>query len=208
MIGWSRLLDGRFDDPLVGRDLLFGCAAGVCVAGLTLAQKVAGLGGLSRPSVLLGLSPLQSLSGPAAFISGELGRSLPTAAASSLGILLVYALILAAVRRRWVAAAIMVTFFSMIDLINPLGFSPLQLAIGVVGTIVMFSVLVRFGVLAAAVATWTQQVLVVYLVTLDLSIWYAPDVMMGLALFLTVACYGFYRSVDWKGGVTEAWLES
>ncbi len=209
MIGWSRLLNGRFDDPLVGRDLLFGCVAGVCVAGLGLAEKVAGLGGLSRPSAsLVGFSPLQSLSGPAAFISGELGRSLPLAAASSLGILLLYALILAAVRRRWAAMAIMVTFFSLIDLTNPLGFSPLQLAIGVVGTLVMFSVLVRFGVLAAAVATWTQQVFVVYLVTLDLSIWYAPNVMMGLALFLAVACYGFYRSVEWKGGVTEAWLES
>ncbi len=46
------------------------------------------------------------------------------------------------------------------------------------------------------------------MVTLDLSIWYAPNVMMGLALFLTIGGYGFYRSVEWKGGVTEAWLES
>ncbi len=36
LIGWTRFIDGRLADPLVGRDILFGHAAGVLVRLLNL----------------------------------------------------------------------------------------------------------------------------------------------------------------------------
>ena len=62
LIGWTRLLSGQVRDPLVGRDILVGAAAGTIAALLTASREfipaMAGLKlvspGLPQASILLG----------------------------------------------------------------------------------------------------------------------------------------------------------
>ena len=207
LIGWSRLVDGRLDDPLVGRDLLFGCAAGALLAMLPRLGSIADAGGFSRPFRSTSALSLDFLSGPGAFISGELG-ALPVMAGASLGMLLLYAVALAVLRRRWAAVAALGTLLSVIVAVAPARISIWTLMFLVATAFASFAVLARFGVLTFAVAGWTDEAFRSYFVTLDFSVWYAPNVLMGMGLFLAIACYGFYRSVDWKGDVTEAILDT
>ena len=207
LIGWSRLIDGRLDDPLVGRDLLFGCTAGALVAILALLGSVADVGGFSRPLPPPSELSLQFLSGPGAFISGELG-AFPVLAGASLGMLLLYAVALAVLRRRWAAVAALGTLLSGIFAVAPATTSLWAFILLSATAFVNLAVLARFGVLTFAVAGWTGEAFRSYFVTLDFSVWYAPNVLMGMGLFLAVACYGFYRSVDWQGDVTEAILDT
>jgi hypothetical protein len=51
LIGWTRLLSGRFRDPVVGRDVLVGVAAGMIAASLIASRElVPRLLGLTPPS--------------------------------------------------------------------------------------------------------------------------------------------------------------
>src|SRR5262249_46607027 len=58
IIAWNRLLDGRFCDPMVGRDLLIGMAFGAAVLLLSRAERLAAAwAGVPPPPPLMGAGP-------------------------------------------------------------------------------------------------------------------------------------------------------
>jgi hypothetical protein len=50
----------------------------------------------------------------------------------------------------------------------------------------------------------SASLLTLSLPTLDFGSWYSASMVAGLAIFLGVAAYAFYRCVAWKGGLVEA----
>ena len=206
LIGWTRFLDGRVADPLVGRDILLGCAAGVAgrlfeLVPLAVGDRVTTAGnyiGLPLGSVtqlvgaLIGLATIYLLLG--------------------LGISFLYGLsFLATGRRVWVAYAAWLVFLASPGFVGGLtinGARPsatwLTAILWTVGWALWLFVLFRLGILVFLAMTITGTLLNIALPTLDFSAWYAATMIAGLTLFFCLAAYAFYRCVAWKGGLADA----
>lgn len=104
IISWTRLLSGRLRDPLVGRDVLFGLAAGVALALVTcLADRLPGWIG-APPSEPGGSREISSFLG-FRWMAGSILHSFADAALLGLALLMLLLLLTIALRRRWAAVA-------------------------------------------------------------------------------------------------------
>jgi hypothetical protein len=175
LIGWSRLLEGRWRDPLVGGHLLAGVAAGLGVCVVLTIGHVNLIAALSLP--VDGIRSVAWLAGEVTF-----GMSL------SLMFTLLWLLFRIPARRNWLASALMVGTVAAAFL--PF-FGLAALAIGIV-VAALALIIMRLGVLPAVAyyfalgcaggnAPWTTSV----------SVWYARTAMLAIAAILAVAIYGF-----------------
>jgi O-antigen/teichoic acid export membrane protein len=99
-------------------------------------------------------------------------------------------------RRQWLAASVLVAFFSVLDAV---GETRQAAIIDVLSTGLFFSMcavaVLRWGLTTLAVGMMTADLLLNVPVSRDLSGWYAaPMVLVPLSLAL-VAAWAFYRSI-------------
>jgi serine/threonine protein kinase len=189
IISWTRLHTGGFRDPLVGRDFLFGVLLGM------FWLLVFTLYGFFR--IRLGDSP--NLTNPE-FLEGTreaVALALDTVVSSIRTTLVFFFLIVllrVLVRNRWVAAAIFALLFTLTKVLgsdHPLMDTPFWLLIYCVAA---FAV-VRFGLVALAIAVLTVNFLLNVPVTLDFSNWYAVRTVCVLLSVAAIAAWGFYTSL-------------
>ncbi len=206
LIGWTRFMDGRLADPLVGRDLLLGCAAGALSQLLWVLPMVLG----ERGDAVVNYTGI-----PPATLQQALAQVAANAITSTilaLGLLFLYGLSFVALRRKaWLTYAAWLIFFGSIGLVPGItvnGMSPSATTMTSVFWIVSWSlwlfVLFRLGILVYVVMGVTSVLLQITLPTLDMSSWYSSNIVAGLAIFFGLSAYAFYRSVPWKGGLAEA----
>jgi len=185
LISWSRLVAGRFRDPLIGRDLLIGAALGVVTRMLWVAHVL-------LPPVL-GLSE-EPLAVSAAHNAGSPAIALAellTQAGGSVGIpmltLLVLVLLRLLFRNSWVAVGI---FFAMATVVPTLGSEHLALDLAVRAIVVglMLFVALRVGLLALVGMTLFSR-LARGIMTLDPGSWVGTTSMIQFAVLLIVAAY-------------------
>jgi hypothetical protein len=153
LISWSRLLAGAFRDPLVAQDALFGAAFGIALALLFFLRS----------------------------FTAELLARIPISIALAIPLCFLLIGLRAWLRRKWLAVP---AFILVLGLPRVLSSDlPLLDAAGqVAGLSIVLIVLLRFGLLALAVANFTQNVLVSLPLTLDFSAWH-----IGLSLFILLA---------------------
>ena len=188
IISWTRLLGGRLADPLVGRDLLFGIAAGALVTLVVGLQQIvpAWLGALPpRPE----LGELSFLAGPRMWITGLCGLTLN---AVTQGVLVVFLLLgLRVLLRQPLRAAL--TMFSIVWLVlslqawGGLGYFGIPFAAACAGILVV--VLVRHGLLATVVMFFTMNLLGAFQPLLEGSAWYARPGQFALLLLAVLVFY-------------------
>ncbi|HEX2666495.1 MAG TPA: hypothetical protein VHM93_26945, partial [Candidatus Acidoferrum sp.] len=196
IISWTRFHTGGFRDPLVGRDLLFGVLLGMF---WLLVFTLYG-------SFMIRLGDPPNLTNPE-FLQGTreaVALALVTVVSSIRTTLVFFFLIVLLrvfVRNRWVAAAIFVLLFTLTKVLgsdHPLIDTPVWL---VIYGVAAFAV-VRFGLVALAMAVLTVDVLLNVPVTLDFSNWYALRTVCVLLSVAAVAAWGFYTSLGgqrlWK----------
>jgi hypothetical protein len=189
LISWTRLLSGRVQDPVVGRDTLIGVAGGALMAvAITLFKLLpAALGGPASPPSEYGLD---AFLGARAILADMLLAQL-NAALISLALLLMIMVSRIVLRRQWLAIAAALLVLCLPEcLASPLPLwlvLPLDMAILLLPTMV----LVRFGLLPAIVNFYVTNRLMAYPLTEDLSSWTAgPTLILGafiLALVLWAA---------------------
>ena len=204
LISWSRLLSGRLRDPLVGRDILIGAAAGVFTPcwwgfyGLVVAW-------LDLPAERPSMASLLSLSGLAETI-GNYFQDLALALYMPVGWLFLVLLLRVLLRRQWIAISVAVLFTagtSMPSWENPLmGTAFLAIAFGV-----FLFVLLRIGLLAGFFWTVYMYLSGYVVLTLDSSAWYAGRSWFTLLLFAGIAGYGFWISLAGRPLVRSHVLE-
>jgi hypothetical protein len=152
LISWSRLVSGRYQDPLVGRDLLIGIAVGLAVAALTIGGIAASLAtrqpGLAtaeiEPAILLGWQ------GAWSFVTYEvLGGIL-------VGLTLLYAVTGGEriLRRRWLALVVVWVVVTSIEVGPGFGAGSFWIIATVTALRVaaLLLTLARFGLVAVCVA--------------------------------------------------------
>jgi serine/threonine-protein kinase len=185
IISWTRVLAGRFRDPLVGRDILLGCLLGVATRAVSNAPRWLGFDP-RRPEIfrLPSLTSTRHLFGE--FLDGQI-HSLITPMLF-LVLLLLFGVVL---RRMAMAAGAVLVVFGLLGWaigqhwLDPVTFLLLTGA-------VLFS-LTRFGLLATTVLFATQNALD-FCITEDLFAWYGTGTILAVVWIFAMAGYGFYTS--------------
>jgi len=190
IVSWSRLLRGDYRDPLVGRDILIGAAAGGVI---TLTDNL-------TPFILRSIGrPYAIMSNPGSALLGSLfwGRFASQLTAAlflsfiPLFLLLLFVVIL---RREWLAMAVLFVLVTMFGTL--VGNST---AIGVPAAMlqaaITLGILYRFGLLALVATLFFVHLWVFYPMTTDFGAWYAIDFLIGAIISLALAAYAFYISL-------------
>ena len=205
LISWSRLLSGTFRDPLVGRDVLAGCVLGAA-------------------SLLLGflIYPVASWIGAPQeqpFVGGMLHMFLGARAVVaftpfcvvicmfySLALLFTLFLLRVLLRSEWAAVVVLLLTLTARDALR----SDSLLLGGIFSALgwgIFLFLLVRFGLLATAVAVLFKVVFVLFPVTTQLSAWYSGIGLTGLALLLGLTVYAFHTSLGGRPLFGRAMVE-
>ncbi|MDH3254193.1 MAG: protein kinase [Acidobacteriota bacterium] len=204
-IGWTRFIDGRLADPLIGRDILLGCAAGAASRLLAVLPLAVG----DRHETVgnyVGL-PITSL----AEVFGSVTAYAAMYVILGLGMSFLYGLSFIALGRRpWVAYAVWLFFLGSMGFLPGItvnGAHPAATLLTSIAWVLVWAlwlfVLFRLGILVFVVMATTSRILMETLPSLDFSAWYAWSMTAGLLLFFALAAYAFYRCVEWKGGLAE-----
>ena len=194
MISWARALEGRWRDPLVGRDALLGAGSAaalmLCLQGSHLISRWLGV-----------QSPVGQTQGVDAITLNSLG-GLPTALRTMLamhaGVLLTggFAMVVLLVllrlltRRTWIAAAIWAPLLVAFNL-NGEADRLVFFVFAVLWLILLF----RLGVLCLMVVMGLIGLGLPVPATLSSSAWYSGTSWIYLAVFAVVAIYGFIISL-------------
>jgi serine/threonine-protein kinase len=189
LVSWSRLLSGRFRDPLVGRDLLIGFAFAVFFQTLQqLAVLVPKWTGQPPPLPLIW--GMQGLNG-GRWAFGQLFVVQLVGLSAPLGHFLLVLLLRIVLRKQWLAgvaycailAVSSAAQFSVPGADAPslalIGYGAL---VGVLSAGILLILLMRFGLVAAAGCFLMMNFLAAYPITLDPSAPYFPTSLFALAV--------------------------
>jgi hypothetical protein len=194
LIGWTRLLSGRFRDPLVGRDVLVGVAAGTIAALLTASREVLPAV-LGLQLVTPGLPSSTILLGTRYEVVAAL-ETLMRAFDSAFEIVCVVVFLRIVVRHTWLVLLLGTVVTIPVAMNGAAAGEHLALELGVnlVGIALIFGVLLRFGLLSLIVTFYTFMAMEALPLTTDLSRPYASSSVLLVLAIIAVAAFGFYAS--------------
>jgi Protein kinase domain len=203
LIAWSRLLAGKFRDPLVGRDILIGAAYGVV---LSLFE--------SCDSYLLPfLGKLPPMPDPP--LSAALVGVLPALGAVfhyawvftlySLLIFFLFFLLKLVVKKDWIAAVVIV-FLGAITNTGGDYFWWTFIASAAIW-LSIYLVLRRFGLVAVITGLVIQNILTVFPITSHLERWYATGAMVGMGVIAAIAVFAFKNALAGQPIFADSALE-
>jgi serine/threonine-protein kinase len=184
LIAWTRLLSGRFSDPLVGRVLLAGALLGVFEAIIVEVLHLARRAFEATPPIpafpwdqtLLGLRAVAThLVNPSVSMFFALAPAL------------LFFLLRAVLRKEWLAATAFVLTSALPSI---LAGSLIAAAFALVLAAAEILVFLRFGLLSWVFANYFGHFLAFPLTT-DFSAWYAGTSLFVLLVLAAIAVYGF-----------------
>ena len=190
LISWTRLMTGKFVDPLVGRDLLVGTLYGVALVLFEVSDNfIYPLLGKLPPTPNVGQT--ESLMGVRMAIGILLGN-IAFWVLCALGIFFLIFLLRLVLRKDWLVAIAVVTMFSVGNLGGE--YPMLDFVASALIWLSILLVLKRFGLFVLVTGLVVQNVLILFPVTAHLSRWYAAPAMTGLAFFAALAYCGFHTA--------------
>jgi len=196
IISWTRVLAGRWRDPLVGRDVLYGVILGTIFCDLYgIRYHLEGRFG-ALPS-LLGVEYF----GNARMAIATWLQHIPSSISSTLLLFLLLFLFRVVLRKSWLAAAAFVLLFTALKSIGS-GYPALEWPMEAILYCAFAFGALRFGLVTLAAALYTANVGLNIPVTLNTSAWYFTDAALALASIAALAIWGFYVAlagqVPWK----------
>jgi serine/threonine-protein kinase len=198
IVSWVRLLNGRFRDPLVGRDVLIGVAAGTVLSlwGRAFFATCSALGSkTANPATFFSWSDeVSSLSG----LRGAVWRLLELATAPAFTFYLLIILLLLRLILRKPAPAY-VAYLAVGILINATAISTGNIPLGLVFLVLLGTawtvLMVRFGIVAMMAMLFTSFALDTLPMTFDFSAWYAYGTLLALGAILALAGFAFHSAL-------------
>src|SRR5262245_38410985 len=188
LISWSRLLAGRFRDPLVGRDVLFGILIGIVLNfNRLLFTNI-------RPYPFA-FSPinetlLKGLNG-ARLAAGNLVLLAVWPVFIALILLFVLFLLRLLARRDWLA----VVLFALVLVPGSYTGNWQVSAMSILASGLIAMAMTRYGLVAVTVAGFSSYALNFFPVTLNFSAWYAGIGLAPIVAVLALAVFAFYTSL-------------
>jgi serine/threonine-protein kinase len=200
LVAWTRAIDGRVRDPLVGRHLLLGALAGL---GFTLLFWLP-----TMASALAGVPPDPPVGGLEALASFRLRAAsclavLQEAFVIPVGLLLSVLILRVIFRRPAVAYAALFLVGGITLALGPQGWP--STVSGILTLVLSTIILTRLGLFAFLVAivfsSWPPLSL-----TADPSSWFFPSSVATMLLFAGIAAYGFVVSLGGQKIFTDSLL--
>jgi serine/threonine-protein kinase len=203
LVSWNRLFAGGFRDPLVGRDVLVGCAlAAVFVPLEYLSYELAPWIGVSADSPLSWT--LSSLLGTRMALS-EIPRLVVWSIFWGLATLFLLFLFRVLLRRAWVAATLFVVISTM--LFSTGSGSPVTWIVQAFEWAISYFLLTRFGLLALTMSFVFANLFYRFPITPQFSAWYFGIGLAGVVLMLAFAGYAFHTALGGQPLFGRASLE-
>ena len=193
LVSWVRALDGRFRDPLVGRDILVGCTAAALgtFVGRLAAVAADALGGTSGPP-LAGVWSFEALRGPlSAFVALV---AVHTSQLLSIMIPVTLLLLFRLLLRRTDLAVAAVSLFALVTFYPGTESVPAYLAGFCLIASIAWFVLFRFGLLAFATLLTVSELIDAMPLTLHPEPWYVGAMLLTLAVLGAAALWGFWTA--------------
>ncbi|HEY6363028.1 MAG TPA: serine/threonine-protein kinase [Vicinamibacterales bacterium] len=205
LVTWTRLLAGEFRDPLVGRDVLIGCAAGCLMSawgnGSLLLPEQLGLTPPIVPADLLGVT--YGVQEAVPLLVWRLAQSVMTGLAAVFFLLL---LRLAMRSRRAAIVAFAVTISAFVGAGS--GHFWISFATAMVLNVFFVVLIARAGLLAAVVAFYVTGLFIFFPVTGNLRAWYAGAGVTALLVLAAVALFGFTTALAGRPALGKAALDA
>jgi hypothetical protein len=213
MITWSRILTGRWRDPLVGKHILFGILAAMAVCLITLLFAFVQLHSGGAPlhgSPDTGIGDLEdsvisSLMGFQFAVRGMV-IYLAYGVLSGMGIFLMLFSIRVLLRSEWLAAIALVAVLSVALTGNaPHWKIALIYWIAVMG--IFAFILLRLGLVALMITIFAANTATQTLITTDFTAWYGHGSFAAVLILSALALWSFYMSLGGKPLLSERMLE-
>ncbi len=192
LVSWSRLLAGRFRDPLVGRDFLIGSVAGSAGFLLIVLGELAP-GWLGHPPARPLGGNFQDLFGARWYLADLLDAPVHAVIQAMQGLFLIVVLRIV-LRKQWLAVAAFVLLFTPV-VSQGADYPWIRMAFGSIAVLIMASVLVRYGLLALTVGVVYLRFLPNAVLTADLSAWYAGSTITAILAVVLLVAYGLHTSL-------------
>jgi serine/threonine-protein kinase len=186
LISWTRLLSGKWRDPLVARDVLIGFAFGPLFTLILFYLRTIPSGWTPESSD--NLFPLVSFLG-ARFTITSILSGLTGSIVMGLIALCLLMIMKVLVRNQIAAVILCIIIAAMAALLTNIG--PIA---ALIYSTLFYLVLVRFGILAVILWAFANTILVGSPITLESSAWYSRYGYLGLTIFAAIVLYAFYTS--------------
>jgi serine/threonine-protein kinase len=193
LIGWSRLLAGKIRDPLVGRDMLIGIAAGLAHATLaSLANWLPGRLGLKLPDAphALHLESLLGVRFAIAAILSVINNGI------MIGLLLVVILVVLSIvlrRRNFAAAGLFVVLLAIFFFAS--GGNRYIVASSIFIAAIWTVVTVRVGLLAIVTAQAVFDALFLLPNSINVSSWTLTTSLVTVAVIVLLTVFAFHTAL-------------
>jgi serine/threonine-protein kinase len=210
IVSWVRLLDGRFRDPLLGRDILIGLQAGTLIfVIIQLWSAGSRWAGLMSPSPAIAANwgdEAEVLRG----IRYSIAMFFDAAGFAFFPLIILVTLLLLRLllRRQGLALAAFVILWALMA--SPVAFTSnpwIGYMCWALIVAIILTVLFRVGLVALTATYFAVGVLQTFPMTLRLSSWYAVHMFVGLAAVATVAGWSFYISLAGRPIFRESLLK-
>jgi serine/threonine-protein kinase len=182
LIGWTRILSGRWRDPMVSRDVLVGITAGLLI---TVIEPIAILivSAFDAPPPLpfySSVGPLEGFTNSLADLLSRLSYSIRMALVGTL----MFALLRTALRSRFAAMAVIIIIVTFgVPPGGTLGAPLPDIVLGFLKACLFTFAVLRFGVLAMVLTLIVHVTTVQWPLTHELSAWHAtPTILLALIL--------------------------
>jgi len=191
VVGWNRLLAGRWRDPLVGRDVLVGCLFGVAYAVVYPIHRTLLPEALGDPFAPYAVWMATLTAGPVGPIAAYVWSSLYFRLLDFFFLMLIYL-----VTRRLSLAVALWALFRLVQWSQWEGGAVTVSSVALTGVLIALSLvtLLRFGLLAFVAFGFVRDLVTDLPVTLDWQAWYATTGICTLAVVVALAGYGLVVS--------------
>ena len=203
IISWTRVLGGRWRDPVVGGHMLVGVLYGSFLVVTIEILAYVNMRGSGIPSQTVLLSTMRS----AAQLASVLVGMLPNSILTTLGIFFLLFVFRVIFRREWLAAVAFVLFFTAMGTLATNANIGITVPIRLLEYSMMVFVMLRFGLFPFVVGSCVANILVLFPITSDFSAWYAGGAIFALACILALAAYAFHTALGGRPLFKATFLE-
>jgi serine/threonine-protein kinase len=203
IISWTRVLNGRLRDPVVGGHLLVGIVFGVFSALATQIAALLNMHSTGVPSDVVRLDTLRGVAHVARYLIGML----PNSILNTLGVFFLLFVFRVIFRKEWLTAATFVLFFAVLGSLAHTSSALITLPIRLLQLSVMLYVMLRCGLFPYVVGASVASVLVLFPITADFSAWYAGSTIFTLVCILALTAYAFHTALAGRPLFKAGFLE-
>jgi serine/threonine-protein kinase len=191
IVSWTRVLSGRFRDPLVARHLLFGATVGAALALVSALEQL--VPGWLDPALCLPLATNTGTLHDARWVVAQFFSVLAEFVQAPMVFLLILALFRFLLRKQWLAVGLFILIFSAGFSLDSEYFYVGLISRVLKGSLVAFAT-VRFGLVAGLSAFFISVLPIKFPLTMDFTTWYANSSLLALLAAAGLAIYAFWVS--------------